>query len=89
MIYLKKKKHTLFLSLMEPLPRTEILAPVSSWSLLIVLPWGPRSFPTKLTWRKHLVTIVAHLTTKTREGDCQYIEMKQAQEAHLQAVTFR
>lgn len=29
---------TLFLSLMEPLPRTEILAPVSSCSLLIVLP---------------------------------------------------
>lgn len=40
---------TLFLSLMEPLPRTEILAPVSSCSLLIVLPWGPKSFPTKLT----------------------------------------
>lgn len=29
---------TLFLSLMEPFPRTEIFAPVSSWSLLIVFP---------------------------------------------------
>lgn len=43
---------TLFLSLMEPLPRTEILAPVSSCSLLIVLPWGPKSLPTKLTCAK-------------------------------------
>lgn len=41
---------TLALSLMDPLPSTEILAPVSSCRRLIVLPWGPKIFPTKLNW---------------------------------------
>lgn len=40
----------LFLSLMDPLPRTEILAPVSSCRRLMVLPCGPRIFPTKLNY---------------------------------------
>lgn len=39
---------TFALSLIDPLPSTEILAPVSSCSLLMVFPWGPRIFPTKL-----------------------------------------
>lgn len=39
---------TFALSLIEPLPSTEILAPVSSCSLLMVFPWGPSIFPTKL-----------------------------------------
>lgn len=50
-------RQTLFLSLMEPLPRTEIFAPVSSCSLLIVLPWGPKSFPTKLTCNKFIIHV--------------------------------
>lgn len=39
---------TFTLSLMEPLPNTEIFAPVSSWRRLIVFPWGPKILPTKL-----------------------------------------
>lgn len=35
---------------MDPLPSTEIFAPVSSCKRLIVLPCGPRILPTKLNW---------------------------------------
>lgn len=42
---------TFALSRIEPFPSTDILAPVSSWSLLMVLPWGPKIFPTKLNWK--------------------------------------
>lgn len=44
----EKKKLTFFLSLMEPLPRTIILQPVSASSCLAVSPRGPRILPTKL-----------------------------------------
>lgn len=39
---------TLSLSLIEPLPRMDIFAPVSSCNLFMELPRGPSSFPTKL-----------------------------------------
>lgn len=39
---------TLPLSLIEPLPRMDIFAPVSSCNLFMELPLGPSSFPTKL-----------------------------------------
>lgn len=39
---------TFFLSLIEPLPRTIILHPVSASSCLAVSPLGPRILPTKL-----------------------------------------
>lgn len=41
---------TFFLSLIEPLPRTIILHPVSASSCLAVSPLGPRILPTKLNW---------------------------------------
>lgn len=46
---------TFSLSLMEPLPRMDILVSVSSCSLFSEFPRGPRSFPTKLncTGRKN------------------------------------
>lgn len=44
----EKQKLTFFLSLMEPLPRTIILQPVSASSCLAVSPRGPRILPTKL-----------------------------------------
>lgn len=43
-----KKCLTFFLSLMELLPRTMILQPVSASSCLAVRPRGPRILPTKL-----------------------------------------
>lgn len=46
---------TLDLSLMDPFPSTEILAPVSSCRRLMVLPWGPKIFPTKLNWPEHKI----------------------------------
>lgn len=51
----KQQKLTFFLSLMEPLPRTIILQPVSASSCLAVSPRGPRILPTKLncTERKY------------------------------------
>lgn len=42
---------TFFLSLMELLPRTMILHPVSASSCLAVSPRGPRILPTKLYWK--------------------------------------
>lgn len=53
----KKKKRvtshlTLPLSLIEPLPRMDIFAPVSSCNLFMELPLGPSSFPTKLNCNK-------------------------------------
>lgn len=39
---------TLSLSLIEPFPRMDIFAPVSSCNLFMELPRGPSSFPTKL-----------------------------------------
>lgn len=49
----RKEKLTFFLSLMEPLPRTIILQPVSASSCLAVSPRGPRILPTKLNC-KHI-----------------------------------
>ena len=43
---------TFCLSLMDPRPSTAILVMVSSWRRFIEFPLGPRSFPTKLNWRK-------------------------------------
>lgn len=43
---------TLPLSLIEPLPRMDIFAPVSSCNLFMELPLGPSSFPTKLNCNK-------------------------------------
>lgn len=59
-----RRNLTLFLSLMDPLPSTEILAPVSSCSLLIVLPWGPKIFPTKLNWEQKKETKHSSVTVK-------------------------
>ena len=44
----KYKWLTFFLSLMEPLPRTIILQPVSCSNCLVVMPRGPKIRPTKL-----------------------------------------
>lgn len=48
----KKSCLTLPLSLIEPLPRMDIFAPVSSCNLFMELPLGPSSFPTKLNCNK-------------------------------------
>lgn len=44
--------NTFFLSRIEPRPRTDILHIVSSCSRFKLLPFGPRSFPTKLNYMK-------------------------------------
>ena len=44
------RRHTFFLSLMDPLPRTMILQPVSCSNCLVVIPLGPKMRPTKLNW---------------------------------------
>lgn len=68
------RKHTLFLSRIDPLPSTEILAPVSSWSLLMVLPWGPRILPTKLNCEETKTYII--------EPRVPELEMTQKQDLH-------
>jgi len=51
--------HTFCLSLMEPLPRTIILQPVSFSSCLAVRPRGPSIRPTKLNCHVHRITLLA------------------------------
>lgn len=43
---------TFFLSLIDPLPLTMILQPVSCSSCLVVIPRGPSIRPTKLNWKR-------------------------------------
>lgn len=54
---------TFFLSLMEPLPLTMILHPVSASSCLAVRPRGPRIRPTKLNCNTQTHTTLSHLFT--------------------------
>lgn len=64
---------TLSLSLIEPLPRMDIFAPVSSCNLFMELPRGPSSFPTKLNcngeekkqYRGSLMLLDSSLTSKS------------------------
>lgn len=50
-LFKMKKCLTFCLSRIDPLPKMDILVPVSSCSLFREFPFGPNNFPTKLNCR--------------------------------------